>query len=355
MTKEEFKQSAKSVLDIEKTLLKEAKDKKINENRIYEILDDFQIEDDDSINEIFLFLEKNNIEIITQEENQISQLQNDEVIDSSDSIRLYLHEISRYPLLSSQEEKEISRRIKEGDEEAKNILITSNLRLVVANTKYFANRGLPIQDLISEGNCGLIRAVEKFDYTKGFKFSTYATWRIRQAMTRAINEKGRTIRLPSIMCETINKINKVKKKLTQELNREPTDEEISIAMNGEYTPKRIREIYLISLPTVSTNNVIANEEDTEMQELIPDKNEIRPDVYASEILRSEKINEAINKLTPREQTIIRLRFGIDDNKPLTLEEIGNMLGLTRERVRQIEKKALEKLADDKILEQEQND
>ena len=196
MTKEEIKQSAKSVLDIEKTLLKEEKNKKINENRIYEILDDIQIEDDDAINEIFLFLEKNNIEIITQEENQISQLQNDEVIDSSDSIRLYLHEISRYPLLSSQEEKEISRRIKEGDEEAKNILITSNLRLVVANTKYFANRGLPIQDLISEGNCGLINAIDRYDIKQGKEFSTYAYAYIEGKIKRAIHEKSRIINIP---------------------------------------------------------------------------------------------------------------------------------------------------------------
>lgn len=261
---------------------------------------------------------------------------------SGDSVKMYLKEIGRVPLLKASEEIEIAKKIEQGDEEARNILISSNLRLVVSIAKKYVGRGMQFLDLIQEGNMGLVKAVEKFDYTKGFKFSTYATWWIRQAITRAIADQARTIRIPVHMVETINKLTRVERSLVQELSREPTPEEISACLEG-ISADKVREIKKIALDPVSLETPIGEEDDSHLGDFIEDKDALSPDQYASNQLLKDEINDVLSGLTEREEKVLRLRFGLYDGRTRTLEEVGREFNVTRERIRQIEAKALRKL------------
>ena len=261
---------------------------------------------------------------------------------NNDPVKMYLKEIGRIPLLKPEDEIEIAKRIKEGDEEAREILISSNLRLVVSIAKKYVGRGLLFLDLIQEGNMGLVKAVEKFDYTKGFKFSTYATWWIRQAITRAIADQARTIRIPVHMVETINKLTRIQRQLVQELGREPTAEEIADRMGG-ITPEKVREIQKVALDPVSLETPIGEEDDSHLGDFIEDKDAESPDQYANNQLLKEEINEVLSGLAEREEKVLRLRFGLEDGRNRTLEEVGKEFNVTRERIRQIEAKAIRKL------------
>jgi RNA polymerase primary sigma factor len=259
----------------------------------------------------------------------------------SDPVRMYLKEIGRVPLLSAQEEIELAKRIEQGDEEAKRRLAEANLRLVVSIAKRYVGRGMLFLDLIQEGNLGLIKAVEKFDYRKGYKFSTYATWWIRQAITRAIADQARTIRIPVHMVETINKLIRVSRQLLQELGREPTAEEIAAEM--DMSPEKVREIQKIAQEPVSLETPIGEEDDSHLGDFIPDDEAPAPaDAAAYELLK-EQLEDVLDTLTEREENVLRLRFGLDDGRTRTLEEVGKVFGVTRERIRQIEAKALRKL------------
>ena len=260
----------------------------------------------------------------------------------NDPVKMYLKEIGRVDLLTHEQEIELAKRILEGDEQAKKELAAANLRLVVSIAKRYVGRGMLFLDLIQEGNMGLIKAVEKFDYTKGFKFSTYATWWIRQAITRAIADQARTIRIPVHMVETINKLTRIQRQLVQELGREPTAEEIAEKMDG-MTPAKVREIQKISLEPVSLETPIGEEDDSHLGDFIEDEGAMSPDDYASNELLKDELNEVLLELTDREEKVLRLRFGLDDGSCKTLEEVGQMFGVTRERIRQIEAKALRKL------------
>lgn len=260
----------------------------------------------------------------------------------NDPVKMYLKEIGRVDLLTHEQEIELAKRILEGDEQAKKELAAANLRLVVSIAKRYVGRGMLFLDLIQEGNMGLIKAVEKFDYTKGFKFSTYATWWIRQAITRAIADQARTIRIPVHMVETINKLTRIQRQLVQELGREPTAEEIAEKMNG-MTPAKVREIQKISLEPVSLETPIGEEDDSHLGDFIEDEGAMSPDDYASNELLKDELNEVLLELTDREEKVLRLRFGLDDGRTRTLEEVGKEFNVTRERIRQIEAKALRKL------------
>ena len=258
-----------------------------------------------------------------------------------DPVRMYLKEIGRVPLLKADEEVELAKRMQEGDEEAKNQLAEANLRLVVSIAKRYVGRGMLFLDLIQEGNLGLLKAVEKFDYKKGFKFSTYATWWIRQAITRAIADQARTIRIPVHMVETINKLVRVSRQLLQELGTDPTPEQIGAVM--DLAPDRVREIQKVAQEPVSLETPIGEEEDSHLGDFIEDEDAPAPDEAASYILLKEQLEEVRETLTPREAKVLRLRFGLDDGRSRTLEEVGQEFGVTRERIRQIEAKALRKL------------
>lgn len=258
-----------------------------------------------------------------------------------DSVRMWLREIGKTPLLTMEEEVSLAKRIEAGDEEAKAILTEANLRLVVSIAKRYSGRGMSFPDLIQEGNIGLIRAVEKFDYRKGYKFSTYATWWIRQAITRAIADQGRTIRIPVHMVETINKLIKTQSQLLQDLGREPTLDEVSKEMG--MSPDRVSEIYRIAPEPLSLETPIGEEEDSHLADFIEDQEAISPSEAASNMILREKIEETLNKLTPREREVLKMRFGLDDGYSRTLEEVGRHFKVTRERIRQIEAKALKKL------------
>lgn len=260
----------------------------------------------------------------------------------NDPVKMYLKEIGRVSLLKAEDEPEIAKRIEQGDEEAKFILISANLRLVVSIAKKYVGRGMLFLDLIQEGNMGLVKAVEKFDYTKGFKFSTYATWWIRQAITRAIADQARTIRIPVHMVETINKLTRIQRQLVQDLGREPTAEEISAKLEG-ISPEKVREIQKIALEPVSLETPIGEEDDSHLGDFIEDKDALSPDQYANNQLLKEEINMVLQGLTEREEKVLRLRFGLYDGRTRTLEEVGKEFNVTRERIRQIEAKALRKL------------
>lgn len=264
-----------------------------------------------------------------------------EGIALDDPVRMYLKEIGRVPLLLANEEIELARKVESGDETAKRRLAEANLRLVVSIAKRYVGRGMLFLDLIQEGNLGLIKAVEKFDYRKGFKFSTYATWWIRQAITRAIADQARTIRIPVHMVETINKLIRVSRQLLQALGREPTAEEIAEEM--EMSPERVREIIKIAQEPVSLETPIGEEEDSHLGDFIEDQDAPAPAEAASFRLLKEQLEDVLNTLTPREEKVLRLRFGLDDGRARTLEEVGQIFNVTRERIRQIEAKALRKL------------
>ena len=264
-----------------------------------------------------------------------------EGVSIEDPVRMYLKEIGKVPLLSAEEEIELAKRMSDGDEEAKKRLAEANLRLVVSIAKRYVGRGMLFLDLIQEGNLGLIKAVEKFDYQKGFKFSTYATWWIRQAITRAIADQARTIRIPVHMVETINKLIRVSRQLLQELGREPTPEEIAEEL--QMPVERVREILKISQEPVSLETPIGEEEDSHLGDFIQDDNVPVPAEAAAQTLLKEQLNEVLGTLTEREQKVLRLRFGMNDGRARTLEEVGKEFDVTRERIRQIEAKALRKL------------
>lgn len=262
----------------------------------------------------------------------------------SDPVKLYLREIGRYPVLKSKEEETaLAKRIQIGDEDAKEVLTNCNLKLVVSIAKHYVNRGMAFLDLIQEGNIGLMKAVEKFDYTRGFKFSTYATWWIRQAITRALADQARTIRIPVHMVETINKIGRAQRKLVQTLNRDPTAEEISEELDGAYSPDRIREIQQIALDPLSLEKPVGEEEDSHVGDFIEDKDNESPSDFARQSLLKDKLNEVLGDLSERERKVIQLRYGLIDGRQETLEEVGKRFNVTRERIRQIEAKAIKKL------------
>lgn len=277
--------------------------------------------------------------IVASNDLELEKLMNQASID--DPVKMYLKDIGKVPLLSQEEEVELAKRMAEGDEEAKRRLSEANLRLVVSIAKRYVGRGLLFLDLIQEGNFGLMKAVEKFDYTKGFKFSTYSTWWIKQSITRAIADQARTIRIPVHMVETINKLSKVTRQLTQKLGREPSVEEIGKEMN--ISEDKVREIMKISQDTVSLDTPVGEEEDSNLGTFIQDENAISPQDSATQVMLKEQLLDVLNTLTPREQKVIMLRYGIEDGHSRTLEDVGKEFNVTRERIRQIEAKALKKL------------
>ncbi|MBQ7492202.1 MAG: RNA polymerase sigma factor RpoD [Clostridia bacterium] len=281
-----------------------------------------------------------NVEEVTEEEiNETFAMADGLAID--DPVRMYLKEIGKVDLLTPEEEIDLAKRMLEGDEEAKKRLAEANLRLVVSIAKRYVGRGMQFLDLIQEGNLGLIKAVEKFDYTKGYKFSTYATWWIRQAITRAIADQARTIRIPVHMVETINKVIRVSRQLLQELGHDPTPEEVAEEMHMPV--QKVRDILKIALEPVSLETPIGEEEDSHLGDFIPDDDAPEPAEVASFTLLKEQLVEVLGTLTPREEKVLRLRFGIEDGRTRTLEEVGKEFNVTRERIRQIEAKALRKL------------
>ena len=312
--------------------------------------------DSDSLDDLYNSLIESGIEIVNDESEvgaveegdsggDIEDILKDDNIAKdlsiNDPVRMYLKEIGRIPLLTSDEEFENARRALEGDEEAKRILAESNLRLVVSIAKRYVGRGMLFLDLIQEGNIGLMKAVDKFDPEKGYKFSTYATWWIRQAITRALADQARTIRVPVHMVETINKLARVQRQLTQDLNREPTDEEIAKKLG--ISVEKVREVYKISQDPVSLETPIGEEDDSHLGDFIRDERTVSPEEYATEELLKEELAGVLLTLTDREEKVLRLRFGLDDGQCRTLEEVGQIFGVTRERIRQIEAKALRKL------------
>ncbi|MDQ0158652.1 RNA polymerase sigma factor RpoD [Alkalibacillus salilacus] len=283
-----------------------------------------------------------NLQKITKEEDlDLTDLSVPPGVKINDPVRMYLKEIGRVDLLSADEEIDLATRIEQGDEEAKRRLSEANLRLVVSIAKRYVGRGMLFLDLIQEGNMGLIKAVEKFDYRKGFKFSTYATWWIRQAITRAIADQARTIRIPVHMVETINKLIRVQRQLLQDYGREPTPEEIAEEM--DLTPDKVREILKIAQEPVSLETPIGEEDDSHLGDFIEDQEATSPSDHAAYELLKEQLEDVLDTLTDREENVLRLRFGLDDGRTRTLEEVGKVFGVTRERIRQIEAKALRKL------------
>ena len=307
--------------------------------------------DAESLDDLYNFLKENNIEVVEEGEDteggeDLGDLDFDEStlpknLSINDPVRMYLKEIGQISLLSLDEELALSKRIEEGDEEAKRILAESNLRLVVSIAKRYVGRNLSFLDLIQEGNIGLMKAVDKFDSSKGYKFSTYATWWNRQAITRAIADQAKTIRVPVHMVETINKLKRVQRQLTLELNREPTEKELSEKL--KIPEEKVREIIKISLDPLSLETPIGEEEDSHLGDFVQDKNSLSPEEYAINEVLKDEIAEVLLTLTEREEQVLKLRFGLVDGTCRTLEEVGTIFGVTRERIRQIEAKALRKL------------
>lgn len=307
--------------------------------------------DADALDELYNLFSDNGIMVVSEEESDNSNegdqkiLLDDNTLTKdltiNDPVRMYLKEIGQIKLLTLEEESELADRISAGDEEAKNILAEANLRLVVSIAKRYVGRGMLFLDLIQEGNIGLMKAVEKFDVSKGYKFSTYATWWIRQAITRAIADQARTIRVPVHMVETINKLARVQRQLTLELNREPSEEELAKKIG--LSVEKIREVYKIAQEPVSLETPIGEEDDSHLGDFIKDERNMSPEEYATNEMLKMEISNVLLTLTEREEKVIRLRFGLEDGKSRTLEEVGQKFGVTRERIRQIEAKALRKL------------
>lgn len=340
--------------DTRKTILLELIDKGKQKGMLTykEIMDAFEeIEiEPEQIEKVYETLENMGIDIVGDIEAEMEEIQlTEEDIDISipegisidDPVRMYLKEIGKVPLLSADEEIQLAQKMEDGDSEAKKRLAEANLRLVVSIAKRYVGRGMLFLDLIQEGNLGLIKAVEKFDYRKGYKFSTYATWWIRQAITRAIADQARTIRIPVHMVETINKLIRVSRQLLQELGKEPQPEEIAKEMNMPV--EKVREIMKISQEPVSLETPIGEEEDSHLGDFIPDDDAPAPSEAAAFTLLKEQLIDVLDTLTPREEKVLRLRFGLDDGRARTLEEVGKEFNVTRERIRQIEAKALRKL------------
>ena len=350
-------EEAKKVKDEKvNSILKKAKEKgKITYEDLAKELDDVE---PDQIDQVFDAFEEIGVDLLRDDDfeeepdvedlKEVENLKLDEITDTSyeginvdDPVRMYLREIGRIPLLTYEQELDLAKRILEDDEEAKQKLAESNLRLVVSIAKKYVGRGMLFLDLIQEGNMGLIKAVEKFDYTKGFKFSTYATWWIRQAITRAIADQARTIRIPVHMVETINRLIRTSRHLLQQLGREPTPEEIAQEM--ELPVEKVMEIQKIAQDPVSLETPIGEEDDSHLGDFIQDEDSPAPHDAASYTLLREQLEEVMNTLTPREAKVLKLRFGLEDGKARTLEEVGKEFDVTRERIRQIEAKALRKL------------
>lgn len=309
--------------------------------------------DSDTLDDLYNTFMENNIEIVSEdgsddasgeeisETTAVEDITLTKDVKINDPVRMYLKEIGRINLLTSDEEYEYAKRAVEGDEIAKKALAESNLRLVVSIAKRYVGRGMLFLDLIQEGNIGLMKAVDKFDPDKGYKFSTYATWWIRQAITRAIADQARTIRVPVHMVETINKLARIQRQLTQELNREPTDEELAKKLG--ITVEKVREVYKISQDPVSLETPIGEEDDSHLGDFIKDERALGPEEYTTQEMLKEELDGVLLTLTDREEKVLRLRFGLDDGQCRTLEEVGQIFGVTRERIRQIEAKALRKL------------
>ncbi|ALU14811.1 DNA-directed RNA polymerase sigma factor RpoD [Eubacterium limosum] len=368
---EELLDEVDAIADLEampevQTLIKRGKEKgSLNNADFEEVLEKTDL-DPEEIDSIYLLLQKEGIDLTFQdmdietddidldididvaeleeieiEEDPVKDIDLGDSVSVNDPVRLYLKEIGKVPLLTAEQEMGIAKRMEAGDDEAKKELAEANLRLVVSIAKRYVGRGMSFLDLIQEGNLGLIKAVEKFDYTKGFKFSTYATWWIRQAITRAIADQARTIRIPVHMVETINKLIRVSRQLLQELGREPTPAEIGKEMG--FSEEKVREIQKIAQDPVSLETPIGEEEDSHLGDFIEDDNAPAPSEAASYALLKEQLMEVLNTLTEREEKVLRLRFGLDDGRARTLEEVGKEFNVTRERIRQIEAKALRKL------------
>ena len=339
-----------SIEEIKDQLLKDGKkDGKLTYEEIGDAFEKYEIDSDD-IDELYKVFEKEGINLVDKKD---SKDDDDEVdvtkedlsvpkgVTVDDPVRMYLKEIGKISLLTAEEEVEIAKRMEEGDELAKKELAEANLRLVVSIAKRYVGRGMSFLDLIQEGNLGLMKAVDKFDYTKGFKFSTYATWWIRQAITRAIADQARTIRIPVHKVETINKLVRVQRQLVQDLGRDPLPEEIAAEMNLDV--ERVREIQKIAQEPVSLETPIGEEEDSHLGDFIPDDEILSPQDAATFTLLKEQLNTVLETLTEREKKVLTLRFGLDDGRARTLEEVGKEFDVTRERIRQIEAKALRKL------------
>ena len=358
-TKQKFEEKLKELLEIAKAKKNVLEDVEVKAHfaglnleeehmdKVYEMLDKNNVdlliqindEEEEPVDEELLMADAEELEVDVDLENL--DLSVPEGVGIEDPVKMYLREIGKVPLLSAEDEIELAKRMEEGDEEAKKKLAEANLRLVVSIAKRYVGRGLLFLDLIQEGNLGLIKAVEKFDYRKGYKFPTYATWWIRQAITRAIADQARTIRIPVHMVETINKLIRVSRQLLQELGREPTPEEIAAEL--KMPEERVREILKISQEPVSLETPIGEEEDSHLGDFIQDDNVPVPADAAAFTLLKEQLSEVLSTLTEREQKVLRLRFGLDDGRARTLEEVGKEFNVTRERIRQIEAKALRKL------------
>jgi len=352
-TSEEI-QLAVDTIDEVRELITEGKEQGyLLSDHVHEVLQELDLTAD-QIDAIFILINDEGIELAESEDGAstgtreskaeqeiISKLDLSVKTPTNDPVRMYLKEIGKVPLLTAEEEVALAKRIERHDMDAKCRLIEANLRLVVSIAKRYVGRGMLFLDLIQEGNLGLIRAVEKFDYRKGYKFSTYATWWIRQAITRAIADQARTIRIPVHMVETINKLIRVQRQLLQEMNCEPTPEQIAQEMGT--TPQKVREILKISQEPVSLETPIGEEEDSQLGDFIEDEDATMPVEAVSEIMQKEELNAVLNQLTHRERKVVELRFGLKGEHPRTLEEVGQKFGVTRERIRQIEAKTLAKL------------
>jgi len=349
---EETEETTLTLEEMKEQLIENAKESgEISYEEITEKLSHYDI-DPEEMDEFYEYLENQGVKVVDDEEDdaEIDDLEEEvEEVDLGvplgvkidDPVRMYLKEIGRVDLLTAEQEVKLAKRILDGEIDASRSLAEANLRLVVSIAKRYVGRGMLFLDLIQEGNMGLMKAVEKFDHTKGFKFSTYATWWIRQAITRAIADQARTIRIPVHMVETINKLIRIQRQLLQELGREPTPEEIGEEM--ELSAERVREILKIAQEPVSLETPIGEEDDSHLGDFIEDQEAVSPSDHASYELLKEQLEDVLDTLTDREENVLRLRFGLDDGRTRTLEEVGKVFGVTRERIRQIEAKALRKL------------